>query len=121
MSNSRKYFPPYSTHLGNIKVELDLTGYATKKDLDDITHVDTSEFALKTDLTALKTEVKKLDIPKLNTVLEDLAKLSNVVRNDVINEFNPLINEFNPLKTKVYGIYVSKYVLKSQYDRAIGN
>ena len=116
MSNSRKYFPPYSTHLGNIKVELDLTGYATKKDLDDITHVDTSEFALKTDLTALKTEVKKLDIPKLNTVLEDLAKLSNVVRNDVIKKI-----EFNPLKTKVYGIYVSKYVLKSQYDRAIGN
>ena len=86
MSSRSKYFPPYSTHLGNIKVELDLTGYATKKDLDDITHVDTSEFALKTNLTALKTEVEKLDIPKSNTVPVDLAKLSNVVKNDIIKK-----------------------------------
>ena len=86
MSSRNKYFPPYSTHLGNIKVELDLTGYATKKDLDDITHVDTSEFPLKTNLTALKNEVEKLDIPKSNTVPVDLAKLSNVVKNELLKK-----------------------------------
>ena len=76
MSNN-KYSPPYSiSHLENIKVELDLTVYATKKDLDDRTHVDTSEFVLKTNLSALKTEVDKLDIPKLSTVPTDLSKLT---------------------------------------------
>ena len=71
MSNN-KYSPPYSTsHLENIKVELDLTVYVT-----DRTHVDTSEFVLKTNLSALKTEVDKLDIPKLSTVPTDLSKLT---------------------------------------------
>ena len=79
-----------------------------KKDLDDINHVDTSGFALKTNLIALKTEEEKLDIPKLNTVPADLAKLSNVVKNDFIKK-----TEFNPLKTKADGTDISKYVLKS--------
>ena len=79
-----------------------------KKDLDDINHVDTSGFALKTNLIALKTEEEKLDIPKLNTVPADLAKLSNVVKNDFIKKTG-----FNPLKTKADGIDISKYVLKS--------
>ena len=93
-----------------------MTGYATKKHLDDITHVDTLEFALKTNSTALKTKVEKLDIPKLNTVPEDLAKLSNVIKNDVIKK-----TDFSPLKTNVDGIDVSKYVLKSTYDSKVGN
>ena len=63
---------------------------------------------MKTNLIALKTEEEKLDIPKLNTVSADLTKLSNVVKNDVIKK-----TEFNPLKTKVDGIDISKYVLKS--------
>ena len=79
-----------------------------KKGLDDINHVDTSGFALKTNLIALKTEEEKLDIPKLNTVPADLAKLSNVVKNDFIKKTG-----FNPLKTKADGIDISKYVLKS--------
>ena len=61
---SDKYFPPDSP-LKNIKIKLDLTSYATKKELDDITHVDTSSFALKTNLSSLKAEVDKLDITKL--------------------------------------------------------
>ena len=86
MSNN-KYFPPYSTsHFENIKVELDLTGYATKKDLDDITPVDTSSFALKTNLPALKTEVDKLNIPKWSTVATDLSKLTEEVQEDFIEK-----------------------------------
>ena len=70
----------------NIKVEIDLSNYATKKDINDITHVDTSNFALKTNLSSLKTEVEKLDIHKLATVPVDLSKLSNVVKNDVVKK-----------------------------------
>ena len=56
---------------------------ATKTDLKNITHIDTSSFALKTNLASLKTEVDKLDIDKLVPVPIDLNKLSDVVKNDV--------------------------------------
>ena len=49
-----QYYPPYKGFSNNIKVELDLTNYATKNDLKNITHVDVSSFASKTNLTALK-------------------------------------------------------------------
>ena len=75
-----QYFPPYNNSSGNIKGELDLSNYATKKDIKYITHVDTSSYALKTNLAALKTEVDKIDTGKLKTVPDDLAKLSNVVK-----------------------------------------
>ena len=81
-----QYFPPYNNSSENIKVELDLSNYATKKDINDITHVDVSGFASKTNLAALKTEVDKIDIDKLKTVPVDLAKLSNVVNNDVVKK-----------------------------------
>ena len=78
-----QYFPPYLTsHLENIKIELDLTNYATKADIKNITHVDTSSFALKTNLASLKTEPDKLDIDKLVTVPGDLSKLSTEVQQD---------------------------------------
>ena len=51
------YYPPYKISSNNIEVELDLTNYATKTDLNNITHVDTSSFASKTNLAALKTKV----------------------------------------------------------------
>ena len=81
-----KYFPPYNNSSENIKVELDLSNYATKKDIKDITHIDASGFASKTNLAALKTEVGKIDTDKLKTVPDDLAKLSNVVKNDVVKK-----------------------------------
>ena len=56
-----QYFPPYENSSRDIKVELDLSTYATKTDLKDITHVDTSSFASKTNLAALKTEVDKIN------------------------------------------------------------
>ena len=69
-----KYFPPYNNSSKNIKVELDLSNYATKTNLKNVTHVDASSFASKTNLTALKTEVDKIDTDKLKTVPDDLAK-----------------------------------------------
>ena len=81
-----QYFPPYNNSSNNIKVELDLSNYATKDDAKNITHVDVSSYAAKTNLAALKTEVDKIDIDKLKTVPDDLAKLSNVVKNEVVKK-----------------------------------
>ena len=81
-----QYFPPYKSSSNNIKVELDLSNYATKTDLKNITHTDVSSFASKTNLAALKTEVDKIDVDKLKTVPDDLAKLSNVVKNEVVKK-----------------------------------
>ena len=81
-----QHFPPYNNSSENIKVELDLSNYATKKDINDITHVDVSGFASKTNLVALKTEVDKIDADKLKIVPVDLAKLSNVVKNEVVKK-----------------------------------
>ena len=60
---SSQYFPPYGS-INNIKVELDLANYATNDDVKYITHVDVSNFASKTNLAALKTEVDKIDTDK---------------------------------------------------------
>ena len=64
------YFPPYRSSGGDIKVDLDLSNYAKKKktDLKNVTHVDVSSFVTKQNLSALKSEVDKLDIDKLVTV-----------------------------------------------------
>ena len=82
------YYPPYKSSSNNVKVELDLTNYATKTDLKNITHVNVSSFSSKTNLAALKTEVDKIDLDKLKTTPTDLAKLSNVVKNDVVKKTN---------------------------------
>ena len=80
------YYPPYKSSSQNIKVDLDLANYATKYYVKNITHVNVSSFASKTNLAALKTEVDKIDAEKLKTVPVDLAKLSNVVNNDVVKK-----------------------------------
>ena len=76
-----QYFPkPYEPFGRDINVKVDLSNYATKADIKNISHVDTSSFALKTNLANLKTEVDKLDIDKLVPVPVDLSKLSGVVK-----------------------------------------
>ena len=80
------YYPPHKSSGQNIKVELDLTNYVTKTDLKNITYVDVSSYASKTNLAALKTELDKIDVEKLKTTPTDLAKLSNVVKNDVVKK-----------------------------------
>ena len=80
-------FPkPYKPFGRNINVKVDLSNYATKTDIKNIWHVDTSSFALKTNLASLKTEIDKLDIDKLVPVPIDLSKLSNVVKNEVVKK-----------------------------------
>ena len=82
---SSQYFSPHGSS-NNIKVELDLANYTTKTDLKNNAHTDVSSFAGKTNLTALNSEVDKIDADKLKTVPVDLAKLSNVVNNDVVKK-----------------------------------
>ena len=76
-----EYFPkPFKSFGRNINIKVDLSNYATKTNLKNITHVDTLSFAQKTDLASLKTEVDKLGIDKLVTVPVDLSKLNQVLR-----------------------------------------
>ena len=95
------YYPPYKSSSNNIKVKLDLTNYATKTDLKNITHVDVSSFASKTNLAALKTEVDKLDVDKLKTAPVDLAKLTNAVENDLVKKtvYNTKVTSIEAQKT----------------------
>ena len=81
-----QYYPPYRSSRNNIKGELDLANYATRTDLNNITHVDVSSFASKTNLAALKTEVDKIDADKLKTTPADLAKLTNAVEHDIVKK-----------------------------------
>ena len=82
---SSRYFPPYES-TNNIKVEIDLANYATKDDVKNITDVHVSSYVTKTNLAALKSEVDKIDVDKLETVPVNLAKLSNIVKNDVVKK-----------------------------------
>ena len=82
-----KYYPkPYKPFGRGLKVKLDLSNYATKIDIKNISDVDTSSFALKTNLAILKTEVDELDIDKLVPVPVDLSKLSDAVKNDFVKK-----------------------------------
>ena len=82
-----QYFPKsYEPFGGDINVKVDLSNYATKADIKNISHVLTSSFALKRNLANLKTEVDKLDIDKLVPVPVDLGKLNDVVKNDFVKK-----------------------------------
>ena len=94
---------------GDLKV--DLTNYAIKTDLKNVTHVDTSNFALKSNLADLKTEVDQSDIGKLAPVPIDLIKLHNVVKNKVLKN---TVNE--TLVAKVNNLDTSGFILKTKYD-----
>ena len=107
-----QYFPkPFKSFGGNINVRVDLSNHATKTDLKNVIHVDTSSFALKTNLANLKTEVDKLDIDKLVPVPVDLSKLSNVVKNEVVKK-----TVYDKLVAKVNNIDTSGFVLKTKYN-----
>ena len=80
------YFLAYKKSGNNMKVELDLANFATKDDMKNITHVDVSSYASKTNLAVLKTEVDKIDVDKLKTVPDDLAKLTNVGKNETVKK-----------------------------------
>ena len=99
---SSQYFPIYESSSNNIKLQLDLTNYATKDDVKNITHVDVSSYKTKTYLAALKSGVDKTDVDKLKTVPVDLAKL-NVVKNDVIKKTDDN-TKVTSIETKIAGL-----------------
>ena len=107
-----QYFPkPFRSFGRNMNLKVDLSNCATKTDLKNITHIDTSSFELKTNLATLKTEVDKLDIDKLAPVPADLSKLSDVVKNDVVKK-----TVYDKLVAKVNNIDTSDFVLKTKYQ-----
>ena len=111
---SEYFAKPYEPFGGDINVTVDLSNYATKDDIKSITDVDTSSFALKTNLANLKSEVDKLDIDKVATVPVDLSKLSNVVKNDVVKK-----TVYDKLVARVDNIDTSGVVKKADYNTKI--
>ena len=108
-----QYFPkPYEPFGGDINVKVNLCNYATKTDLKNASQVDVSSFALKSNLASLNTEVDKLHIDKLTPVPNDLAKLSNVVKNYVVKK-----TEYNKLVTKLDNINTTNLVKKNKYKK----
>ena len=105
----RRRYKPFD---GDIIVEVNLSNYATKTDLKNVSHVNVSSFALKSNLASLKTELDKIDADKLKTVPVDLAKLSNVVRIDVIKKI-----EYVKLVAKVNGIDNTKFVSRTKDEK----
>ena len=92
-----------------------LQNYETKTDIKNISHVDTSSFALNTNLANLKTEVDKLHIEKLIPALTDLSKLSNAVKNDVKKTaYDKLVAKVNAISLN--NIDTSDFPLKTKYD-----
>ena len=108
-----QYFPkPFNSCFGDsIKVKIDLSNYATKTDITNISHAQTSSFALKTKLASLKTEVDKLGFDKLVPIPVDLSKLSDVVKNDVVKK-----TVYNKLVAKVDNIDTSDFLFKTKYN-----
>ena len=107
-----QYFPKPFRSLGeNINVKVDLSNYVAKTDLKNVTHVDTSSFALKANLASLKIGVNILDIDKLVPVLVDLSKLSDVVKNDVVKK-----TVYHKLASKVNNIDTNEFVLETKYQ-----
>ena len=106
---SQYFSKPYEIFGGDINVKVDLSNYAT--DTKNISHVDTSSFALKTNFASLKTEVDKSDIDKFVPVPVDLSKLSDVVKNSVVKK-----TVYDRLVAQVNSIDTNGFVLKTKYD-----
>ena len=102
----------YKRFDGDINVKVDLSSYATKTDLKNVSHVDVSSFALKSNLASVKTEGDRIDAAKLKTGPVDLVKLSNVVKNDVIKK-----TEYDKLVAKVNGIDNTKFVSRTKDEK----
>ena len=107
-----QYFPKqYEPFGGDINLKVDISNYATKADLKNVTGTDTSKLAAKSDLVSLKDEVDKIDTGRLKTVPVDLSKLSNVVKNDIVKK-----TVYDKLVEKVNNIHNSRFVFKTKYN-----
>ena len=100
-----QYFPkPYEPFGGDINIKVDLSNYWAKTDIKNILDIDTSSFALKSNLARLQTEVDKLDTNKLVPVPVDLSKLSDVVKNDVVKKtvYDKLVAKVNSIDSSAF-------------------
>ena len=120
---SKVYPGSYEPFGEDITVTVDLSNYATKTDLKNVTHVDTSSIALKTNLPTLETEVDKLDIDKLVPVPTDLSKLSNVVKNDVVKKdvYDKLVAKVNHIDTNGFVLKTKDQTDKTELENKIPN
>ena len=108
-----EYFPKSFRSFGaNINVKVDLSNYAAKSDLKNVTHGDTSSFALEANLANLKNEVAKLDIDKLTPVPVESSKLSDAGKNVVVKK-----TVYDKLVSKVNNTDTSDFALKTNYQR----
>ena len=106
-----QYFPKLFRSFGeNINVKVEFYNYVTKTDHKNVTHADTSSFALKTDLASFKIEDDKLEIEKLAPVPVHLSKLGNIVKNDVVKKA-----VYHKLAAKVNITDTRAFVLKTKY------
>ena len=111
-----QYFPkPYEPFGRDINVKVDLSNYATKADIKNITHVDTSRFALKTNLASIKTKVDKLDIDKLK-ILPNNFNLKNEVDKLDIDKLVPVPLDLSKLTNENKIPSVSNLVKKTDYN-----
>ena len=107
-----QYFPKqYEPFGGDINVKVELSNYTTKTDLKNISHIGASNFALKSNFASLKTGVHKLDINKLRPAPNDLARLSDAVKNGVVKK-----TEYDKLIKKVDNIDTTGFALKTTHD-----
>ena len=111
-----QYFPkPYEPFGGDINVKVDLSNYATKTNIKNISHVDTSSFALKSNLAGLKTEVDKLDTYKLKSLPNNLSNLKSKVDKLDIDKVIPV-----PVNlSKLTNVVKNEVVEKTEYNAKI--
>ena len=98
----RRYFPePYTLFKNEIKIEVDLSSYATKSDIKNGTGVASSKFVKKPDLASLKLDIHQLDIEEVETLQVDLSKLGNVVKNEGVKKTvnDELVKKLNAIDT----------------------
>ena len=108
-----KYFPkPYEPFGGDINVRVGLSNYATKDDIKNIAQVDTSSFALKTNVANLKTEVDKLDVDKLRSLRNNLSILKTKVDKLDIDKLAPVPTDIS----KLSDVVKNEVVKKTEYD-----
>ena len=119
-----QYFPkPYEPFGGDINVKVDLSNYATKTDIKNISHIDTSNFALKSNLASLKTEIDKIDIDKLVPIYVDLSKLSDVEKKLTDHAYDKHITtpEFNKVSAEIFYARLARanLVRKTDFDNKL--
>ena len=113
-----EYFPKTKSLGPNVKVELDLSNYATKADLKNTLGVDTSGFARKTDLANLKSDVDKLDIDKLKNVPNNLINLKSKVDKIDVDKLVPVPVDLSKLSDMIKVMLLKKtyiMLLKTKY------